>query len=427
LRLPTFGWLSLFLAAHVAACAGSAVTREDPAQTGESTGVGGAMSAGSGGSKTSGGGGAQVIGAGGAAGSSVGAGGAGGSSMVSSVWHGAKSKPASDAVMQQEYATWKMRNVITCSNGSAGVKRDAGSIVSEGIGYGMLLSVAFADRTLFDALFRYYNDHLDENGLMNWAQGLPNGGCEPPNNNMAHAATDGDLDTTMALIQADRAWPDGGYLDKAKTLAANIAANEVVDCSGRMTLRPGDVWGACIDKNNDKRVNPSYFAPGYYRVFAARFPDQADKWNALIKGTYELLPIVQGKMSGLVPDWTDAEGADLHGGWYGYDACRSPWRIAVDYAWSGDAAAKTFLQSMSTWIDTHSGIPQAAQMLPNGAQGNNSAFIGSFALTGIYDQTKLDGYVSAWLATMVDDTPYYQGTLRLLYLLLAAGKFPSTI
>jgi endo-1,4-beta-D-glucanase Y len=422
-RLLTFE-VAVLLAAVSLSCSGSAVTREDPAQTGETTGAGGAMSAGSGGSKASGGGGAQVMGAGGAAGSSIGS---GGSAMVPSVWHGAKSALATDAMLQKEYTTWKMRNVITCSNGSAGVKRDAGSVVSEGIGYGMLLSVAFADRTLFDALFRYYNDHLDENGLMNWAQGLPNGGCDPPKNNMAHAATDGDLDTTMALLQADQAWPDGGYLDKAKALAANIAANEVVDCSGRMTLRPGDVWGACADKNNDKRVNPSYFAPGYYRVFAARFPDQADKWNALVKGTYELLPIVQGKMSGLVPDWTNAEGSDLYGGYYGYDACRSPWRIAVDYAWTGDAGAKSFLQAMSGWIDSHSGIPQAAQMLPNGGQGNNSAFIGSFALTAIYDQSKLDGYVSAWLAAMVDDTPYYQGTLRLLYLLLAAGKFPSTI
>jgi endo-1,4-beta-D-glucanase Y len=408
-------------------CSDSVATRDAPLETGENAGASGSTSAGAGGSNASGSGGGHVTNAGGAAGSSTGAGGAGGSSMVPSVWHGAKSGLATDSMLQQEYATWKMRNVLMCSNGSAGVKRDAGSIVSEGIGYGMLLSVAFADRTLFDALFRYYNDHADENGLMNWAQGLPNGGCEPPKNNSAHAATDGDLDTAMALVQADRAWPDGGYLAKAQDLAGKIAANEVVDCNGRMTLRPGDVWGACTDKNNDQRVNPSYFAPGYYRVFAARFPDQADKWNALVEGTYELLPIVQGKMSGLVPDWTNAEGSDLYGGYYGYDACRAPWRIAVDYAWSGDAAAKTFLQSMSAWVDSHSGIPKAATMLPNGGQGNNSAFIGSFALTALYDQSKLDGYMSAWLGTMVDDTPYYQGTLRLLYLLLAAGKFPSTI
>jgi endo-1,4-beta-D-glucanase Y len=195
----------------------------------------------------------------------------------------------------------------------------------------------------------------------------------------------------------------------------------------RTTLRPGDAFGGCLDPNNDKRVNPSYFAPGYYRVFAARFPDQAARWNALLKGTYELYPVVQGQMSGLVPDWTNAEGSDLYGGYYGYDACRAPWRVSVDFAWTGDAGAKMFLQAVSGWVDSHSGLPKAAQQLPNGAQGNNSAFIGSFALSAIYDQTKFDGYVGSWLGAMVDDTPYYQGTLRLLYLLVAAGRFPSTI
>jgi len=437
MRLLGLYLMTIAGAALSVGCSGeAAATRDDPEQGGAVTGSGGASPIGAGGSHIVGIGGTTSGNSGGSAGSMSSGSGGGGTAIGPSVWHGAKSTRPTDAMLQQEYTTWKMRNVIMCSNGSAGVKRDAGSVVSEGIGYGMLLSVAFSDRTLFDALFRYYNDHVDENGLMNWAQGLPNGMCDPPANNNAHAATDGDLDTTMALVQADRVWPDGGYLAKAEALAAKIAASETADCSImlqgggtgiRTTLRPGDVWGSCTDKNNDTRLNPSYFAPGYYRVFAARFPNQAAKWNALIKGTYELYPILQGKMSGLVPDWTNADGSDLHGGYYGYDACRTPWRVAVDYAWSGDAGAKTFLQAESAWIDAHSGLPKASEQLPNGAKESNSAFIGGFALTGIYDQTKLDGYMSSWLATMLDDTPYYQGSLRLLYLLVAAGRFPSTI
>jgi hypothetical protein len=63
--------------------------------------------------------------------------------------------------------------------------------------------------------------------------------------------------------------------------------------------------------------------------------------------------------------------------------------------------------------------------LPSAAQQQNSAFIGGFALAGIYDQTKFNGYVTAWMGAQMDDAPYFQGSLRLLYLLLAAGKFPS--
>ena len=78
------------------------------------------------------------------------------------------------------------------------------------------------------------------------------------------------------------------------------------------------------------------------------------------------------------------------------------------------------MENISTWVDAHGGLPQAAQQ-------QNSAFIGAFALAGGYDQGKFDGYVTAWLGAQLDDTPYYQGSLRVLYLLVAAGKFSSTL
>jgi endo-1,4-beta-D-glucanase Y len=251
---------------------------------------------------------------------------------------------------------------------------------------------------------------------MNWAMPV----CDPPGNNNANAASDGDLDAAMALVQAHARWSDGGYLAQAEGLAAKILQFEVVDCDGRATLKPGDAWGGCNDPNNETRINPSYFAPGYYRVFAARFATQAAQWNALLEGSYELYPILQGRMAGLVPDWSDYDGADWYGSAYYYDACRTPWRVATDYAWSGDLRARTFMQNMVTWLDANGGVPGAAQQ-------QNSAFIGGFALAGAYDQTKFDGYMSGWLGATVDDVPYFQNTLRLLYLLVATGRFSSTL
>lgn len=71
------------------------------------------------------------------------------------------------------------------------------------------------------------------------------------------------------------------------------------------------------------------------------------------------------------------------------------------------------------WLDFPRGLPGAAQE-------HNSAFIGAFALAGITDQAKLDSYVNAWLADKQgDDKPYFQGTLRVLYLMTAAGRFSS--
>ena len=95
--------------------------------------------------------------------------------------------------------------------------------------------------------------------------------------------------------------------------------------------------------------------------------------------------------------------------------------MATEYAWSGDSRAAAFLQNVSDWVDTNGGIGSP------GGRANNSAFNGAFALSGVTDAAKLDGYVSAWLGSEGDDGPYFQGTLRVLYMLVGAGRFPSTL
>jgi endo-1,4-beta-D-glucanase Y len=390
---------------------------------GGSTGGGGAAGASSGGksSMTTGAAGANSGGnAPASSGGSAGASGAGtggsnasGGSGGSSGWKAAIAAGLTDQKLTDEYNAWKAAHAQSCSNGSWVVKKDAGSVVSEGIGYGMLLSANRNDRVLFDGLWKYYGDHLDSKGLMNWATGL----CDAPGNNNANAATDGDLDVAMALIQAHARWPDGGYLAAAEALTSKIIQHETEECSGRAILRPGDMFGGCSDAANAK-INPSYFAPGYYRVFAHYFPAQAARWNALVEGSYELFPLYQARMSGLVPDWSKVDGGDWYGSSYSYDACRTPWRVMVDYAWTGEARALTFLKNVNAWVDAHGLV---------GSQPNNSAFVGALALASAYDKAKLDAAVTTWLGSKGDDMPYFQGTLRVLYLFAAAGQFPSTL
>ncbi|HEY0465886.1 MAG TPA: glycosyl hydrolase family 8 [Polyangiaceae bacterium] len=345
---------------------------------------------------------------------------AGGSNQLGvappTTWNSAKSSALGDAQLQAEYSAWKTAHVEACPNGSQVVVND-GAVVSEGIAYGMLLSVAMADQTLFDGLWKFYQDHADKNGLMNWKTSK----CEAPGNNNANAATDADLDAAMALVQASARWPNAtaGYLAKAGVLAGKIVQFETDMCNGRRILRPGDAFGGCSDLNSP-RVNPSYFAPGYYKVFAHYFSSQASTWLALSDASYQLYAIYQARMDNLVPDWSRPDGSDNEGSQYWYDACRTPWRVAVDYAWTGDTRAKTFMQNVSSWVDAHGGLPKAAQQ-------QNSAFVGAFALAGGYDQGKFDGYMNGWLGAPLEDTPYYQGTLRVLYLLVAAGKFSSTL
>ena len=396
----------LFFPLLLAACGSSS--------GGEASSAGGADAASKAGATASTG--SAGDGSSGKAGYAASAGGAAGSNALGrpATWNSAKSATLTDEQLQTEYTNWKTAHVESCTNGSWVVVNEDGKVVSEGIGYGMLLAAGMADQTLFDGLWKYYQDHLDSNGLMNWMTD----DCEAPGDTEQSAATDADLDTAMALVQASARWPNGGYLAKAQALTSKIAQFESDMCSGRRVLRPGDAFGGCSD-GDDPRINPSYFSPGYYKVFAHYFADQAVTWTALGDGSYQLYAVYQARMANLVPDWSGPDGSD-DGSTYSYDACRTPWRVAVDYGWSGDTRAETFMQNISSWVDANGGLPNAAQV-------QNSAFIGSFALAGGYEQGKFDGYVNSWLNAKVDDAAYYPGTLRVLYLLVAAGKFSSTL
>jgi endo-1,4-beta-D-glucanase Y len=373
-------------------------------ETGGSTGDGSGGSAdGSGGSQDGSGGSAQGTG-----------GAQDGSGGTSSGWHGAVAPTITDAMLQNDYNNWKVRHVQDCGDGSSVVKHTASTVVSEGIAYGMLITVAMAERTLFDRFWKHYQGHLNNNGLMNWKVNVCGSTLEHG------AATDAELDAAMALIQAHQRWPDGNYLAQAESLASKILQFETETCDGRATLKPGDGWGGCTDPGSRQRVNPSYFSPGYYRVFAKHFASQSARWNALIEGTYYLYPVLQNRKDGLVPDWSRYDGAYDQDDNYWYDACRTPWRIATDYAFSGEPRARAALERFTAWVNGRGGLPGAAQQ-------KNSAFIGSFALAYIYDQAQFDNMVRAWLTGQMDDTPYYQNTLRLIYMLLAANKFPSAL
>ena len=334
--------------------------------------------------------------------------GSGGSPPVTGTWH-CFSSATIQSSLQTEYSSWKNTYFRDCGDGTACIA-DGSRCVSEGVAYGMLAAVNMDDRDAFDKLWAYYLAHVNSNGVMNWETAA----CgEVWGQN---GATDAELDAAIGLIQADARW--GGYAGDATTLITAIRDHETETCNGRIILRPGDAWGGCSDNG---QINPSYFAPAYYRAFASFVPTQAQHWNDMVEDTYELYDIMQARMGGLLPDWCATDGSDWYGGEYWWEACRVPWRVATDYCWSGDARAATVLAGIDGWVDANGGIAGVDRPA-------NSCYRGGFALTGVSaSQAELDANVSAWMANDSEDNAYYQGTLRVLYMLVAAGQFPMSI
>ena len=175
-------------------------------ETGGTSGSGGM--AGSDASTGSGGTGGVTGGSGGTTGSGGGVATGGGSGQP--LPNGFKPTSVTPDDADAAYADWKTNHLEDCTGGVFRTrwetdKQDA--TVSEGIGYGMLLTVAHDEQAAFDGLWNYYKKASQSNGLMNWLRY----GCDAHRDTKYGqypdgAATDADLDAAMALIMAKCRW-----------------------------------------------------------------------------------------------------------------------------------------------------------------------------------------------------------------------------
>ena len=339
----------------------------------------------------------------------------------------ASTKNSLDA--KANYDTWKSNFVEGCSNGRYRVKFDTQSqTVSEGIGYGMLLSVYMADKDLFDGLWLYYKDNVNGNKVMNWKIN----GCSGTIGQ--NGATDAELDAAFALIVADYQWGSTGnfnYKTDATALISAIKNYEVE--ANTYVLKPGDQFGG------SQITNPSYFSPAYYRAFG-NFTNDTAFWNQVAAKSYTIINsnLTQNNaVGGLVSDWCEASGAysPQAGGYnnggktYTYDAARTPWRIAVDYLWYGNADAKTYAKKSSDFVRVNLGGSSNIKdgYNQNGTligQWHNATFVGAFACAAMAgeDQAHLDASYND-LKNLNEPNSYFNHTLKTLYSFLLTGNF----
>jgi len=275
----------------------------------------------------------------------------------------------------------------------------------------MLIGVYMNDKSMFDMLWSYAKGKRNGNGLMNWHYdsngGMLSGG----------GATDADEDMAWALLMASDQWSSTSYLDDAKALINAIYTNSV---GSDGLLLPGDGWG--------KTTNitfPDYFSPAYFRVFAAATNQPA--WaKAVIDRNYTVLMNVEGD-HGLVPDRTNSSYQLM--GNYSYDACRTPWRIGMDYCWNGEPRAKAYLDKVGAFFNgigaanIGDGYDPASGQQTSG--NKNMAFIGPAGVAGMPTslnlQALLDGAFMFGASTMSGD--YYKDSLRVITMLFMSGNF----
>jgi endo-1,4-beta-D-glucanase Y len=339
--------------------------------------------------------------------------------------YGFRTSEISAIDIQITYERWKKLYLKKCNGMCRVCVDDTNVTISEGMGYGMLLTAYLGEKETFDGLLEFYKTKKTDKALNLMAWRVTRDSIIDPG-----SATDGDLDVAFALIVAHYQWGED-YLKEAKDIISILKEHYFVNCNGVYTMKPGGHWGGC------DLTNISYYSPAYFRIFAQETGEAF--WDTVADDAYTILYNGADDNTGLVPDWQSYDGvpggtSDSDWKWrdyYRYDACRVPWRIALDYLWSGDKDARNFCIKVSNFADSIGPADIVDGYLLDGtphpeAQWNNSPFVGSFAVGGMsYSQTMVDSFASRllYLDCTGEDDQYFNLSLRCLYMLVLTGNF----
>lgn len=232
-----------------------------------------------------------------------------------------------------------------------------GVTTSEGQSYALLRAVWIDDKPTFDLVLQFTKNALKrpDDNLFGWRWGKrPDSTYGFISTGDINSASDADSDIALALILAGKRWGNHMYTDQAKAILSDIWTRETAVAHEKRYLIAGE-WA-----NEDEYLilNPSYFSPYAYRIFAK--VDKKHPWKELIEPGYELLR--NSGMSrlnnengvGLPPDWVKiqkdsgeltAAGQETLNTHYSYDAIRTPWRIALDYQWNKNKESVDYLKT----------------------------------------------------------------------------------
>jgi endoglucanase len=235
-----------------------------------------------------------------------------------------------------------------------------GITTSEGQSYTMLRAVWMDDKKTFDQAWKWTQDNLQrEDRLFSWKWGQKTDGSWGILQDIGgqNVATDADIDISLALLFASKRWSNNNYKNSAKEIINAIWENTVVKINGNYLLLPNN-----LEKNADKDyylINPSYFSPAHYRIFAN--VDSNHQWEKLADDSYKFLESFQKqKISDddqptLPPDWLildknnltikKSDNPDLTTN-YGFEALRISFRIGLDWKWFSENKAKDYLENL---------------------------------------------------------------------------------
>ena len=370
------------------------------------------------------------------------------------------SQASKDDDVREFYDYWKGEYVVQAGYDAEGAplyrialghpsSSQYGTTVSEGQGYGMLITALMAGydseaRTIFDGLLQFsklHRSHIDTR-LMAWRVS-----ADDPREGDNDSAFDGDADIALALLLADRQWGSGGTFDYAED------ARTLIKAIRRSTTGPDSrlpMLGDWVDVNgptyNQYTNRTSDFMLANFQIFF-KFT-QVKRWRGITNRSRRTLRLLQKDYSpqtGLLPDFIvpvsendhtpkPAYAGFLEGqndGKYSYNACRVPLRVGLNALLHNSAGSKRIVKKISKWAerhhngspyDIHAGYALNGDPLP-GTNYLSTAFIAPLGVAAMNVPTQQEWLNTIYDAVNQEHQDYYEDTLDLLSLLVMTGNF----
>ncbi|MEH1958911.1 MAG: glycosyl hydrolase family 8 [Nostoc sp.] len=228
---------------------------------------------------------------------------------------------------------------------------------SEGQAYALLRAVLINDPATFALTLHWSENNLQRqaggkrtDSLWAWKWGRKedgNWGIIDTN-----FASDADIDAITALILGSRRWNRPEYLELAKLKLQDLwNLSTISETQGKRYLLPGST-AAFVPNASTLYLNPSYFAPYAFRIFAQVDPQH--DWLSLVDSSYQVLEN-SAKLSsvGLPSDWVALNtktgqcetlpASSTLKSLYSFDAYRVWWRLSLDATWFNSPQAQRYL------------------------------------------------------------------------------------
>lgn len=359
-----------------------------------------------------------------------------------------------DSAIKGFYDAWKARAIVDVPTVPGGKVVRFGSnpsylAVSEGVGYGMLITVLMAGhdsqaRATFDGLLTTVRarpakgmaQHFGDRALflMDWRLNMD--GRSSDANDLGANAMDGDLDIAMALLMAHRQWGSSGGWNYRQEALNIIGALKAID------MKEDGATKGLPNPNNNRT---SDYMIGHFRAFKKATGDGF--WDLAVDRAYELINRMQTVYSpncGLMPDFIInthtstpepskgyiGDGTPTEGYFYA-NAQRNPWRFGSDYVLSGDARWKEVCNKLLNFIKADCGGNPTRMALGYHLDGNAmersyapTAMIGPMICGAMVDASHQDFLNTLYNWTSANfTTSYYDSELQLLPMIVASGNW----